>query len=153
MYRKLLKPISILGIALFSNYSFASTDPLIGKWKTIDARTGYSLSDIQISKLKDDTYKATIIEIRAAPGAPLISTCTQCTGQLKNKPLVGFSTLYGLKASSKNRLEFSNGTYRDPKTGIGYKSHVRLSNNGKHLSLRNTLPNSTIGRNLTWVKY
>ncbi|MBP7782837.1 MAG: DUF2147 domain-containing protein [Acinetobacter sp.] len=153
MYTKFLKPITILSIVLFSNYSFASTDPLIGKWKTIDERTGYSLSDIQISKMNDDSYEATIVDIRTAPGAPLISTCTQCTGQLKNKPLVGFSTLYDLKASSKNRLEFSNGTYRDPKTGLEYKSHVRLSNNGKHLSLRNTLPNSTIGRNLTWVKY
>lgn len=153
MYRKFLKPISILGIALLSNYSFANIDPLIGKWRTIDERTGYSLSDIQISKMKDGSYKATIIEIRAAPGAPLVSTCTQCKGQFKNKPLIGFLTLYSLKASSKNRLEFSNGIYRDPKTGLEYKSHVRLSNNGKHLSLRNTLPNSTIGRNLTWVKY
>ncbi len=60
MYRKFLKPISILGIALLSNYSFANTDPLIGKWRTIDERTGYSLSDIQISKMKDGSYKATI---------------------------------------------------------------------------------------------
>ena len=153
MYIKLIKSISIIGILISSHHTYASDDPLIGTWKTIDERTGYSLSDTHISKLKDGTYKATIIAVRATPGAPISNICSKCNGELKNKPLVGFSPLYGLKVSRSNKAEFTNGIYIDTKTGVQYQSHVRLSNNGKHLNIRNTQPNSTIGRNLMWVKY
>jgi hypothetical protein len=32
--------------------SFAQSDPLIGKWKTIDDRTGYSRADVEIQKAR-----------------------------------------------------------------------------------------------------
>jgi aldehyde dehydrogenase len=49
--------------------SFAATDPLVGKWKTIDDKTGYSLSDVMIEKDKNNSYKAVIVSTREIPGA------------------------------------------------------------------------------------
>ncbi len=37
-----------LMLAALSGLSFAQSDPLIGKWKTIDDRTGYSRADVEI---------------------------------------------------------------------------------------------------------
>ena len=42
---------------------FAATDPLVGKWKTIDDKTGYSLSDVMIEKDKNNSYKAVASEL------------------------------------------------------------------------------------------
>jgi len=53
----------------FSLPALAAADPLVGTWKTIDDRTGYSLSDVEISKGKDNHYSAKIINTRAVPGA------------------------------------------------------------------------------------
>jgi hypothetical protein len=44
-------------LATLSSLSFAESDPLIGKWKTIDDRTGYSRADVEISKKPDGTYE------------------------------------------------------------------------------------------------
>ena len=48
----------------------ANADPLLGKWKTLDYRTGFSLSDVVMSKDKQGAYAAKIVELRAVPGAP-----------------------------------------------------------------------------------
>ena len=39
-----------LMLAALSGLSFAQSDPLIGKWKTVDDRTGYSRADVEIQK-------------------------------------------------------------------------------------------------------
>lgn len=153
MYKLSFAILTTLSTILLSPNILASSDPLIGTWKTIDNRTGYSLSDIRIQKLKDGRYKATILAIRAVPGTALQTTCSQCTGALKNKPLIGFSPLYNFKVSHVKSNEFIDGKYIDPITGLEYTSHIRLSNNGKHLLIRNTTANSNFSSNLTWVKY
>jgi uncharacterized protein (DUF2147 family) len=153
MKLKHLARIALLSAITISPLSFANSDPLVGKWKTIDDRTGYSLSDIVISKVQDGSYTATIVDIRAVPGATTLTNCQKCTGELKNKPLLGFTPLKNLKMNSTNKTEFSGGKYIDPRTGHEYQTKARLSNNGKHLIIRNTSPTVTTGRNITWVKY
>ena len=39
-----------LMLAALSGLSFAESDPLIGKWITVDDRTGYSRADVEIQK-------------------------------------------------------------------------------------------------------
>lgn len=36
----------------------ANADPLLGKWKTLDYRTGFSLSDVVMNKDKQGAYAA-----------------------------------------------------------------------------------------------
>lgn len=47
-------------LATLSSLSFAESDPLIGKWKTIDDRTGYSRADVEIRKKADGTYEVIV---------------------------------------------------------------------------------------------
>ena len=37
-------------LATAAGLSFASEDPLLGKWKTIDDQSGYSRADVEIRK-------------------------------------------------------------------------------------------------------
>lgn len=149
---------SKLGSSLFvvfisiSFSCFASNDPLVGKWKTIDDRTGYSLSDVIIQKDKTHHYSATIIDVRAIPGANQNTLCEKCSGSNKNKPLIGMTTLSGLTLHPDKNNEFIDGTFLDPVTGQQYPARARLSNHGKHLIIRGTLNGSAVGRNITWVK-
>ena len=152
MNSKLHTSLFMLLTATISFSSFASTDPLIGKWKTIDDRTGYSLSDVIIQKDKNNHYSATIIDVRAVPGAYQNMVCEKCTGANKNKPLIGMTTLSGLTLHPDKNNEFIDGTFLDPVTGQQYPARARLGNHGKHLIIRGSKDGSAVGRNITWVK-
>ena len=140
-------------LSLSTSVFAVSTDPLIGKWKTIDDRTGYSLADVVISKDdKSQQYVATIISVRNVPGAPKVEICTQCTGKEKNKSLVGLEMLTGLVAAPGKQNEFISGQLLDPNNGQHYSARARLMSNGKHLIIHSKSGQSTLGRNMTWVK-
>ncbi|RKG31293.1 DUF2147 domain-containing protein [Acinetobacter tianfuensis] len=141
-----------LGTALSTLTSAAASDPLVGTWKTIDDRTGYSLSDVVIRKNKDNQYSATIISTRSIPGASEMTLCEKCEGAQKNTPLVGLTTLTGLTANPGNNKEFAGGNLLDPKSGQHYNARARLMNNGKHLIIYSSQQGAAVGRNITWVK-
>ena len=152
MNSKLRTSLFMLLTGTISFSSFASTDPLIGKWKTIDDRTGYSLSDVIIQKDKNNHYSATIIDVRAVPGAYQNTICEKCIGANKNKPLIGMTMLSGLTLHPDKNNEFIDGTFLDPVTGQQYPARARLGNHGKHLIIRGSKDGSAVGRNITWVK-
>lgn len=130
----------------------ANNDPLLGQWKTIDDRTGYSLTDVIISKDANDRYIAKIVKVREVPGATRQQNCTQCTGSLKDQPLVGLTMLKGLSSHPENNNEFINGTLLDPVSGQLYQARARLKNNGRHLAIHSRTEGSPVGRNMTWIK-
>lgn len=152
MNSKLRTSLFTLFTITVSCSGFASSDPLIGQWKTIDDRTGYSLSDVIIQKDKSNHYSAKIIDVRAVPGAYLNTVCEKCSGANKNKPLVGMTTLSGLTLNPEKNNEFIDGTFLDPVTGQQYPARARLGNHGKHLIIRGSKDGSAVGRNITWVK-
>lgn len=146
-------PAFILALGCSVSLStLATTDPLIGTWKTIDDRTGYSLSDVVISKGKDNLYVAKIMNTRAVPGATPMQKCEKCTGPEKNMPIVGMTTLSGLTENPANTNEYIGGVLLDPKSGQHYSARARLMNGGKHLIIHSRRDGATVGRNQTWVK-
>lgn len=142
----LLSTLSGLSIA-------AETDPLIGKWKTVDDRTGYSRADVEIRKKPDGSYEGIIVATRNVPGTEKMGICSNCPGQLKNKPFLGLPFIWDFKQNPHNPREFQNGKVLDPIGGKIYKGKARLSASGKHLTLRGYVGVSVIGRSVTWIKY
>lgn len=142
----LLTALSGLSIA-------AETDPLIGKWKTVDDRTGYSRADVEIRKKPDGSYEGIIVATRNVPGTEKMGICSNCPGQLKNKPFLGLPFIWDFKQNPHNPREFQNGKVLDPIGGKIYKGKARLSASGKHLTLRGYVGVSVIGRSVTWIKY
>lgn len=140
-------------LACWTTAAVANPDPLIGKWKTIDDRTGYSRADVEIRKKANGTYEGIIIETRNIPGAEKAVICSNCPGNLKNKPFIGLPFIWDFKQHPSNNNEFINGKVLDPIGGKIYSGKARLSSNGKRLSLRGYVGVSMIGRSVTWIKY
>jgi uncharacterized protein (DUF2147 family) len=141
--------------ATLSSFSFAESinDPLVGKWKTVDDRTGYSRADVEISKKPDGTYEGIIVATRSVPGTEKMLLCTNCPGNLKGKPFLGLPFIWGFKQNPDNPREFNHGRVLDPIGGKIYQGKARISASGKHLNLRGYVGVSVIGRSVTWIKY
>lgn len=133
-------------LATLSSFSFAdsTTDPLIGKWKTIDDRTGYSRADVEISKKPDGTYEGIIVATCNVPGSEKMGICSNCPGNLKDKPFLGLPFIWGFKQNPDNPREFNHGRVLDPIGGKIYKGKARISANGKRLNFRGDVGGSVI---------
>ncbi|AUX85480.1 MULTISPECIES: DUF2147 domain-containing protein [Acinetobacter] len=137
---------------LCSTYSLANTDPLIGKWKTVDDRTGHSLADVIISKNQHNVYSAQVIEIRSLSGKEKLTTCQKCTGHLKNQPMIGLTILSGLKKNPEKHNEYIEGKFLDPLSGQHYVSEAHLVQEARYLQVRAQETGSSNVRLMTWIK-
>ena len=102
-----------LVLTTLSSVGFAESDLLVGKWKTIDDRTGYSRADVEIRKKPDGTYEGIIVETRNIPGAekmvivhpPDIEENIRSSGQgaAAFAPIIRYSKFAGKSVARSNR--------------------------------------------------
>ena len=78
-----------------SSHAYADGSP-VGLWKTIDDSTGKARSLIRISD-KNGELIATIEKGLLSTDTPN-DVCDQCTGERKDKPLIGMVIMDGMKA-------------------------------------------------------
>ena len=132
----------LLASVAFSASAQNATSP-IGKWKTIDDKSGKPMTVTEVYEAKNGTLAARIIENLGLP-----ATCANCSDEHKGKPMVGMLTLWNLKANK-------DGTW----AGSGYKpsedrefkaKSVKLIDGGKKLEVKGCV--SIICRTATWVR-
>lgn len=132
---------------LLSMASFAVAEPLNGStWRTFDDATGKPKAVVQFEN-KSGVLTGTIIQ--RLEGST-ISTCTKCSGALKNRPLVGLPIISGLKPNGNN--QYDHGEILDPLTGKTYKLKARLSSDAQTLEVRGFIGFSMLGRTQTWKR-
>jgi len=138
-----------LASALFSTHVFA--EDITGTWQQIDDKTGSPKAIIEIRKEANHTYTGKIAKITPRPGYTPRQTCNHCPAPYTNDPILGMDILKGL-----THIEGSNnyikGRVIDPLAGKIYDAKVRLSANGKRLTLRAYMGVSALGRTQTWVR-
>lgn len=137
----------ILAAALVSlPFTTMAQDPAspIGKWKTLDDKTGKVMTVSEIYEAKNGTLAAKIVE---AVGVP--ATCTTCSGQHKDKPMVGIVTLWNLKAQKDGSWGGGNGYKPSEDRNFNAKS-MKLVDGGKKLEVKGCV--SIICRTATWVR-
>ena len=133
---------------LFQMSAFAGQAPSpFGNWKTIDDKTGQVKSIVKISGTPG-YLSATVVKLY--PGA--LTICSACSGNLKNKPILGMTVMYGLKQNPSNLSEWSGGTIFDPKTGKVYSCSLKVAPDGRSMVVRGYIGVSLLGRSQTWVK-
>lgn len=135
----------LLGI---SQLSFSKD--IAGRWQALDEKTGETTVQIEIRAEDNRYYSGTIIKITPRVKYLQPMTCVDCPSPYKDQPIIGMKSLIGLERDGE--LNYKNGQIIDPLTGKVYKVKVRVSTNGKRLTLSGYTNNSVLGRSQTWVR-
>lgn len=140
-----MKTIFTLLTLLLSMTFIGQNQTVVGKWKTIDDKTGKAKSIVEIYERSGKVY-GKIVDILDVNRKK--SLCTNCTGDDKNKPVLGLVIIKGLK---KDGAEYNSGKILDPITGKEYKCFLELEGNEK-LKVRGYIGISLFGRTQTWQR-
>jgi uncharacterized protein (DUF2147 family) len=132
-------------VVFFAIICNAQSQNVIGKWKTVDDETGKPKSVVEIYEKSGKIY-GKIIEILEADKRNKV--CEECTGEDRNKPILGMVIIKGLRKDGK---EYNDGQILDPKNGKLYKCFITLEGNDK-LKLRGYVGVSMFGRTQYWSR-
>lgn len=116
----------------------------IGLWKTIDDETNEPKSHIEIYQ-NEGKLCGKIVKLVNDEAS---SICDKCSGDMKDKPIVGLTILKNLE---KNGKKWSGGTITDPNNGKTYKTYISLENKNK-LKVRGFIGFSLLGRTQYWYR-
>jgi len=139
-----LSALVVLTVVLGANLA-VSAESLVGKWKTVDDKSGKVESEVQLYEEGGKLFGKIVglSEPNDDKGKP--KTCTKCTGADKNKPIVGLVILKNLSASGDR---YKGGTILDPADGKIYKAELWVED-GK-LKVRGYL--GVFYKTQTWLK-
>ena len=145
---------AIFSILILSSvtHAFAESKDIVGKWRNIDDKTGFSKAIIEINKDDQGVYHGTIIDVIPRPGYNPKKYCDKCKGEEKGKPIIGLKIVKDMKRDPKNANQYANGTILDPLSGHQYKSTIRLNSAGSRLSIRGFVGVEALGRSQTWLR-
>lgn len=121
----------------------AQSQSVLGKWKTIDDATGDEKSIVEITE-RDGKIYGKVIELLNPAMKNL--KCKDCSGDDKDKPVLGIEVIKGLK---KDGDKYSDGKILDPSSGKLYKCTVSFDGADK-LKVRGYVGISAFGRNQIW---
>jgi uncharacterized protein (DUF2147 family) len=98
-----------------------AADAPVGRWKTIDDKTGKVVSEVELYDQGGKLFGKIVglTEPTDAAGKP--KTCTKCAGADKDKPIVGLVIIRDLAAAEGR---YKGGTILDPEDGKVYKAEV-----------------------------
>lgn len=138
-----MKHYCILFLVFFS--ISMNSQSIVGKWKTIDDETGDAKSVVEVFSKSGKIY-AKVVEILEPENKNRV--CTKCSGEDKNKPILGLTIIKGL---SKDGSEYNSGEILDPKNGKLYKCALSLESKDK-LKVRGYIGFSLLGRTQYWYR-
>ncbi|HSD16294.1 MAG TPA: DUF2147 domain-containing protein [Thermomonas sp.] len=133
----------LLASLAFSASAQNATSP-IGKWKTLDDKSGKPMTVTEVYEAKNGTLAAKIVENLGLP-----ATCANCSDEHKDKPIVGMVTLWNLKANKDGTWGGGSGYKPSEDREFNAKS-VKLVDGGKKLEVKGCV--SIICRTATWVR-
>lgn len=116
MFKRCVLPV--LFVLCFMGWAFAQDTPIVGKWKTIDDKTGEPKSIVQIYE-KEGKFFGQIVELFRKPGEDPDPVCDKCPDgdPRKDQPTKGMVIIQDLAKTSSG---YSGGTILDPKEGKIY---------------------------------
>ncbi|HVK50769.1 MAG TPA: DUF2147 domain-containing protein [Pseudoxanthomonas sp.] len=145
--RKILTTALLALPLLAASFGAAAADSAVGRWKTIDDKTGKVKSIVEIYATTNGSLAGKVVEVLSSDRGPN-PVCDKCDGERKNKPVKGMVILWGQKADSAT--EWSGGTILDPANGKTYKSKMTLQPGGQKLDVAGCI--AFFCRYQTWQK-
>jgi uncharacterized protein (DUF2147 family) len=138
--------ISFFLLIFISLASFAQVEKIVGRWKTIDDDGKTAKSIVYIYKATNGKYYGKIEKLFEHPD----KLCTECDGDLKNKPELGMVIIYNMVEKDG---ALSGGTILDPANGKFYFCTLTYDTNTGKLNVRGSLDKrGWLGRSQTWFR-
>lgn len=123
----IIKPLIFIVLFTISSFSFAQNSSIEGLWRSFD-NDKQARSIVQFYK-EGNEIKGKIVKVIPVGGKD-DKICTQCTDELKDKPLLGMVIVWGLVQKGN---EWADGTVLDTDSGTTYSCSATLSDDGKIL--------------------
>jgi uncharacterized protein (DUF2147 family) len=104
-------------LVLLIGQSVLADDSILGVWKTIDDDGKTAMSHVEIYEREGKVFGKIVKLLQDPPD----SLCDKCTGNKKDKPVLGMEIIDGL---SKDGLAYSGGKILDPDNGKTYTCKI-----------------------------
>lgn len=144
---KHMKTIALLAL-LISSTAIHSQQEVLGKWVTIDDKSNQPASLVYIYKATNGKYYGRVERLLVKGYEDM--RCTECKGDLKDKPVAGMIILSDMEYVDG---KLCNGSVLDPENGKTYYGKIWYDTRKGKLILRGSLDKRGIlGRNQEWVK-
>jgi uncharacterized protein (DUF2147 family) len=147
MRLKLAALLLALPLAALSSAALAQDTP-VGKWRTIDDKTGKVKSIVEITETADGSLQGKVLRVLDSEKGPN-PVCDACKGENHNKPIEGMVIAWGLRREGDS---WDGGKIMDPKNGKVYSAKMTPVEGGSKLEVRGYLGFSLLGRTQTWLR-
>jgi uncharacterized protein (DUF2147 family) len=144
--KKIFHKTITLMFCLLSLQGLAFAQSIVGLWDTIDDKTGEQKAVVELTE-KDGKIEGKIVSVFWKKGDHQI--CVKCSGELKDKPIVGLRFIWDMQQISKNIYE--GGSILDPHNGMVY--HAKFKLHQQKLFVRAYLGVPLLGRTQEWHRH
>jgi uncharacterized protein (DUF2147 family) len=123
----------------------AAPEFVTGTWQVYGDKDGAPDGRVR-TFLQDGKLVGVVDQLR--PDVPPDSKCTKCTGDNKDKPILGLVVMWGFE---KDGDMWTGGSILEPQTGSTYKGRLRVATPDS-LEVRGYLGVPLFGRTQTWKR-
>ena len=138
-----------IGIVIFAitGAAAAQSSTPVGLWKTVNEK-GQPEGLVRITEVAGE-FRATVEKVYSPPAPVAEPRCLDCTGELKDKPVVGMQILRGMRWDGE---QYAGGEILDPNNGKFYRCLMRVVDEGRKLEVRGYIGISLFGRTQVWLR-
>src|SRR3954470_14775519 len=141
-----MKIAGFIFAAALSASAAAQAPTPTGVWKTFSDRTGQPDGLVRIVEANGE-FEGTVQRVFSPPAPSANPLCEECSGDLKDKPIVGMKILRALKRDGD---DYVGGEILDPDDGKVYRCRMRLIDGGRKLEVRGFVGIALFGRTQVW---
>lgn len=126
--------------------SVAETPAPVGRWQTVDDRSGEPKAIIEIREVNGQLQGRIARLLKPSHPHPV---CEHCEGDRKNQPVEGMTILWDVRSTGSG---LTDGKILDPENGKIYGAHLEPESNGQKLKVRGYLGFALLGRTQEWTR-
>jgi uncharacterized protein (DUF2147 family) len=134
-------------IFLAAGLAAAQSATPVGNWKTVNEH-GEPEGLVHIVDVAGE-LRGTVEKVYSPPAPDANPRCLDCSGERKDKPVIGMQILSGLRWDGE---QYSGGEILDPNNGKSYRCLLRVIDAGRKLEVRGYIGISLLGRTQVWLR-